>query len=375
MKTLLADDDVTSRLVLSTLLKKWGYEPEMVENGRQAWELLQELDAPKLILLDWAMPEMDGLEVIQNVRRLGGSAQPYIILLTARNEKGDLVRGLASGADDYVLKPYDFDELRARLEVGRRTVELITKAIQSQKMAGLGTLASGIAHEINTPLQVIISASEDILASVKEAQADRETIAREAKRINQVGWRIAKIVRSLQEYARSSPAQFAAASLNALVHDALLLMGSQISAWNNIEVVTELADNLPDLICDRNKIIQVLLNLLGNAHDAMPTGGALTIRTGFEEQDQRLYLSVSDSGAGIPEDLQARIFDPFFTTKPVGQGAGLGLSIAQGIMRSHGGEISITSRPGQGSAFTLFFPLNVSERKRSPTMPGGRYEE
>ena len=131
MKTLIAEDDVTSRLMLTALLKKWGYAPEATENGRQAWERLQRSDTPKLVLLDWNMPEMDGLEVTQKVRQLDCAEPPYIILLTARGEKSDVVRGLAAGANDYVQKPYDQDELRARLEVGRRMVDLQRALVQT----------------------------------------------------------------------------------------------------------------------------------------------------------------------------------------------------------------------------------------------------
>ena len=375
MKTLIAEDDVTSRLMLTALLKKWGYAPVVTENGRQAWDLLQKPEAPKLVLLDWTMPEMDGLEVTQNVRRLGGSEPPYIVLLTARGEKSDIVRGLAAGANDYVQKPYDQDELRARLEVGRRTVELVTQLIQSQKMAGLGTLAAGMAHEINSPLQVIIGDSDAILELAKAEPPDRDEIARAAERIHKRGWRIAKIVRSLQDYARSSPPQFTAEPLSTLVREALVLLEYQINVWGNIQVVTELADPLPDLLCDRNQIIQVVLNLVSNAHDAMPDGGAITIRTGFDAPGSRLSLTVSDSGPGVPEAIQARIFDPFFTTKPLGQGTGLGLSIAHGIMRAHGGEIGVASRPGLGAAFTLYFPLNAPATETKPAPTEARYED
>ena len=375
METLIAEDDLTSRLMLTALLKKWGYEPEVAENGRLAWELLRKPDAPKLVLLDWNMPEMDGLEVTQNVKSLGGSEPPYIILLTARGEKRDVVQGLAAGANDYVQKPYDQDELRARLEVGRRTVELVTQLIQSQKMAGLGTLAGGMAHEINSPLQVIIGDSQEIQAAMKAERLDRDEIARAAERIYSRGWRIAKIVRSLQEYARSSPAQFAAAPLNTLVREALVLLEYQLSVWGNLQVLTELADPLPDLLCDRNQIIQVVLNLVSNARDAMPDGGAITLRTGLDTQGQRLSLTVSDSGPGVPEAIRARIFDPFFTTKPLGQGTGLGLSIAHGIMRAHGGEIGVASRPGLGAAFTLYFPLNAPATETKPAPTEARYED
>ena len=149
MRILIAEDDLTSRLMLTALLKKWGYAPEATENGRQAWERLQQPDAPKLVLLDWNMPEMDGLEVTHNVRNLGGSEPPYIILLTARGEKRDVVRGLAAGANDYVQKPYDQDELRARVEVGRRMVELQQALAQAAMHDPLtGVLNRGAALEL-----------------------------------------------------------------------------------------------------------------------------------------------------------------------------------------------------------------------------------
>ena len=124
MKALIAEDDPTSRQILEALLKKWGYEVTAVANGADALECLQSEDSPKLAILDWMMPELDGVEVCRRVRQSDSSEPPYIILLTAQSNKQDIVAGLAAGANDYVIKPFDYAELQARIEVGVRVVNL-----------------------------------------------------------------------------------------------------------------------------------------------------------------------------------------------------------------------------------------------------------
>jgi len=124
MRILVADDDSTSRLVISTLLSKWGHEPIIACDGTQAWEAIQQPEAPRLAILDWMMPGMDGLELCRKIRGRKSSEPIYIILLTALSLKADIVKGLEAGADDYVSKPFNNDELRARIEAGRRIIEL-----------------------------------------------------------------------------------------------------------------------------------------------------------------------------------------------------------------------------------------------------------
>lgn len=123
MNVLVAEDEKFSRTILTSMIERWGYKPVVAENGQQAWDILQKEDAPKLVLLDWGMPEMNGLEVLQNVRKQYNSKLPYIILLTANAEKNAVVQGISAGANDYIIKPYDRDELKERLEKGRRVVE------------------------------------------------------------------------------------------------------------------------------------------------------------------------------------------------------------------------------------------------------------
>jgi len=123
MNVLVAEDENFSRTILTSIIERWGYTPVVAENGQQAWDIMQKEDAPDLVLLDWYMPEMNGLEVLQNVRKQYTSKLPYIILLTANADKKDVVQGITAGANDYILKPYDRDELKERLERGRLIVE------------------------------------------------------------------------------------------------------------------------------------------------------------------------------------------------------------------------------------------------------------
>lgn len=123
MDVLVAEDEKFSRAILTAMIERWGYTPVEAENGQKAWDILQKEEAPPLVLLDWYMPEMNGLEVIQNVRNQSSSKLPYIILLTSNSEKKDVLQGISAGANDYILKPYDRDELKERLERGRLTVE------------------------------------------------------------------------------------------------------------------------------------------------------------------------------------------------------------------------------------------------------------
>ena len=142
MRILIAEDDLTARILLVGILKKWGYDVTAVKDGLAAWEVLQQTDAPKLVILDWIMPEMDGVEVIRRARAELIEQSPYIILLTSKDEKSDIITGLDIGANDYVRKPFDHEELYARIRVGQRTVELQKNLYETQQ-----TLAHLATHD------------------------------------------------------------------------------------------------------------------------------------------------------------------------------------------------------------------------------------
>jgi two-component system NtrC family sensor kinase len=236
----------------------------------------------------------------------------------------------------------------------RKQMEM--RMLASQKLADLGTLAAGVAHEINSPLQVITGVSRSLLDRHDCGALDSERLRKGLTTIHRNGWRCAEIVRALRTYAHAAATDIKPNDLNAVVRDTLLLIENQLRSWSNVTVVTELASGLPTLQCDRNQITQLLINLLTNARDAMPSGGQVTIRTGFAAESRRLTLSVSDTGVGISESNKAKIFDPFFTTKPPGQGTGLGLSIVAGVVRAHGGEVKVDSTAGKGTVFTISLP-------------------
>jgi signal transduction histidine kinase len=228
--------------------------------------------------------------------------------------------------------------------------------VQSEKLASLGTLAAGIAHEINSPLQVITGISESLMVRVENEDMDRAQFKTQLKTLNRNGWRIAEIVKSLLRYARATPEGMEHQDLNNIVKTTTRLMEHQLASWSNILVEMDLAPTLAPLYCNQGQMGQVLINLLTNARDAMPNGGTITIRTGVDDKGNRIFLQVSDTGEGIPQEIRSRIFDPFFTTKPIGLGTGLGLSILSGIVRAHGGDIEVESQEKIGTTFTLYFP-------------------
>ena len=163
MKILIAEDDLTSRTILTGILDKWGYEPVVTEDGETAWNALQQPDAPKLVLLDWNMPKMDGLEICRRLKELAPSNPFYIILVTGRGEKADIVQGLDAGANDYIPKPYDHAELRARIQVGQRMLELQANLLEAQ---------NALVHQ----------AMHDALTGIYNRRAILDVLAKESAR-------------------------------------------------------------------------------------------------------------------------------------------------------------------------------------------------
>ena len=168
MKILIAEDNLTTRRILETILIKWNYDVISVCDGNEAWEKIQEKDPPKLIILDWMMPGLNGVEICRRLRRKDPREPMYIILLTARDEKNDIVEGLGAGADDYIAKPFDTEELRARIDVGRRVIELQTALLEKEKLQVIFEMTGAICHELSQPMQAISGNSELMLMSVQK---------------------------------------------------------------------------------------------------------------------------------------------------------------------------------------------------------------
>jgi len=175
-RILIAEDDLTSRTLLEAVLIKWGYEVVATQDGDAAWEALQSKEAPRLAILDWMMPGLSGIDLCRRLRAQERLTPLYLILLTSRGDRVDIVQGLEAGADDYVSKPYDQAELRARIDVGRRMLELLTALARQEKLRGVIEMAGGVCHELNQPLQVVSGYAEMLIMDLPEDDPNREAL-------------------------------------------------------------------------------------------------------------------------------------------------------------------------------------------------------
>jgi len=250
------------------------------------------------------------------------------------------------------------EDLEQRVEERTRELRETQDAlVQSEKLASIGQLAAGVAHEINNPIGVILGVAQVLL---KRVDAD-DPLHRPPSLIEQEGVRCKNIVQDLLDFSRQS--KFAPRRLDVIgvIEAAVKLMEHQ----NNSELVTverEYADDLPQVVADENQLLQVFFNIIRNAYQAMPKGGTLRIACTAEEDE--VLTTFADTGPGILEENLRQIFDPFFTTKEVGQGTGLGLSVSYGIVRQHGGTIEASSENGSGATFTVRLPAVVPARER-----------
>jgi signal transduction histidine kinase len=238
--------------------------------------------------------------------------------------------------------------------IERQKEELETanqRLLQAAKLASVGELASGMAHEINNPVGIILARTDYILAAEDglsaEAKEDLRVVRSQAERV-------AVTVRSLLTFARPSPLSVQRVDLAQLVEEAVKLEAPRCrTAGVEIEHSSS-GRRIPAIQGDPDRLQQVLINVMNNGIDAMPHGGRLGIS--MANGGGQVVVDISDTGRGITEEDQSRIFDPFFTTKPAGKGTGLGLAVSYGIIRDHGGEILVSSVPGRGSTFSIVLP-------------------
>ena len=229
-------------------------------------------------------------------------------------------------------------------------VRLEEQLQHAEKMASIGVLAAGVAHEVNTPLAGISSYTQ----LLREQTDARDPRAGLLEKIEKQTFRAAKIVNNLLNFSRSAGAELEPLDLNKIVQDVLSLLEHQLEQ-HHVKVRRELADELPEVRGNENRLQQVFFNLILNARDAMPGGGWLTVLTRVDEGDT-VVAEVRDTGVGIRREDIKRIYDPFFTTKGMGRGTGLGLAVTYGIVQEHGGAMFVESAPGQGTTFQVALP-------------------
>ena len=402
-RILIAEDDATMRQILAGVLKKMGYDVTAASDGTEAWETLRKSDAPKLLILDWVMPGMDGLSLCRKIRETQTGGYIYIIMLTAQESRKDVLEGFEAGADDYLVKPIDPDELKARLKVGQRVLELeeaqkkaVLQLLQSEKMASVGQLAAGVAHEINNPtgfvssnLKTLSDYQKDLSRLIVEYRTMVSTLVDQPSAIGvpkilveqaraitaieseiDIGFilkdipdlieesregteRIKKIVMDLKDFAHPGMDKTCEVDINHGIDSTLNVVWNELKY--NATVTKDLSD-LPKIKGYPQQLNQVFMNILVNAGQAIPEKGEIRIRT--RASDGHVEIRIQDTGTGIsPENLK-KIFDPFFTTKEIGKGTGLGLHVVHSIVEKHRGTVEVTSEVGRGTTFTISLPVD-----------------
>ncbi|MCL4536314.1 MAG: response regulator [Nitrospirae bacterium] len=444
---LIVDDEQANLKLLSALVSCYGYHFETAGNGLEAMEKTKKI-RPDLILLDVLMPVMNGVETCKRLKEYPDSRHIPVIVLTSLGDKETRLKCLEAGANDFLAKPVDNAELIVRVrnllqlkefedrnkiltekiqtieavqkieeELKASQKELIEKnnemkqltesqhkelekayaelkaaqsqILQQEKMASIGQLAAGIAHEINNPVGFVMS---NLGSLQKYADKLSEFIKAQTEAIGELGVkssefgeiqkkvdefkkslkidyiiddlgnliresldgaeRVKKIVQDLKSFSRIDEAEWKMADINAGIESTINMV------WNELKykaTVKKEYGDIPLTKCNPGQLNQVFMNMLINAAHAIEKQGEITVKTwhgsGF------IYISISDTGKGIPSENLNRIFEPFFTTKEVGKGTGLGLSIAYDIVKKHNGDITVESKAGKGSAFTIKIPV------------------
>ena len=420
---LVVDDTPINLEVVSEVLSDAGFEVAIATDGERAIKQVG-MSQPDLILLDVMMPGIDGFETCRRLKASPATCDIPVIFMTALSDITDKETGFQLGAVDYITKPFHETELLARVtthlklrhlhqtleqQVDQRTSELKAalqqvqdsqmQVVQSEKMAMLGQLVAGVAHEINNPVNFIHGNlthvqeyTEDILSFVQlyhqhsacsapelqdaAANLDLEFIQEDFPKTlasMRIGTdRIRQIVLSLRNFSRMDESEFKPVDIHDGIDSTLMILQHRLTARPEcpaIQVIKNYA-NLPPVECYPGPLNQVLMNLLANAIDALEEANAkrtfqdikdnpnqITIRTGVMDH-QWVEIAILDNGSGIPEKVKKQIFDPFFTTKPIGKGTGMGLSISyQIIVEKHGGKLECFSNPNQGAEFVIQIPI------------------
>ena len=301
-------------------------------------------------------------EIMRNLRSPdhGGVGKLTPLQLSVLNRAGERVPIQLSAALIYdrtgteVATVGIFTDLRPRLQMEKKLEETHLQLVSSEKMASLGKLAAGIAHEINNPLGGILIYSSLLMEDLPKEDPKKQDL----ERIVQEAGRCKEIVKSLLEFARQTEPRREPVDINRAITDGLFFLENQ-ALFHNIRITKRLDPSLPRVIGNGGQLKQVFTNIIINAAEAIHGSGELNITTFSSPDRTSVFVEFTDTGEGIPEENLCRIFDPFFTTKDVGKGTGLGLATSYGIAESHGGKIAVRSKVGEGSTFTIELPVSA----------------
>jgi signal transduction histidine kinase len=374
-KALLVDDSRTIRIILTRAFNNNGYETAAAANAAEARRLFSEL-RPEIVILDYNLPDATGEDLLREFAAADHFA--VLVMITADPAPELALRWMQMGAAAYARKPFETEyvvtlcENAARERVMMRARNLLEQRIkslsQAQKMAAVGQLAGGVAHDFNNILQVIDGYTEIALSEATELPG----IATNLAEISKATDRARRLVEQLLAVSRPQSEKEETIDLSRLLEHEAEMVRRMIGTHIDLDV--HIGEGPSTVCAEVFRIEQVILNLCINARDAMPQGGRLTLSLrSFEFDDesgmthyglpagQYVCIEIIDTGCGMTPEVRERVFEPFYTTKGVGKGTGLGLSTAYGIIASCGGSIDVSSEPGRGSTFRVFLPVSRCE--------------
>lgn len=408
VKILVVEDNKFLLKTILTFLDSYGYEISTATNGIEGLEKLTKTHFD-IVISDIRMPEMDGMQLLAQIKEM--SIQTEVVIITAHSEEYSYVEVIDSGAIDFIAKPFTRNEFKAKIqrvvrEVQiqnelRRSIELQKKREQEkekmqtilnqqEKMACVGQLAAGVAHEINNPTGFILSNlkslkkyfakiidyTNDSAACSNPEELQRLRIRKKLKidyMLEDIpdlidesidgGNRIRDIVQNLKCFSRVENCKPEDFHVNDCIENTLKIIWNELKY--KVEIVKEYGE-LPIIKCHPQELSQVFMNLLVNASHAIEKHGNVTIKTWSD--DRNIFIAISDTGCGISQENIPKLFEPFFTTKEVGKGTGLGLSISHKIVKKHNGRIDVESEIGKGTTFTVVLPLTTDLPKENEEM-------
>ncbi|MGD8562936.1 MAG: hybrid sensor histidine kinase/response regulator [Desulfarculaceae bacterium] len=378
VKVLLVDDEAEFRQILARRLERRGFAVDQAGSGAEALAALASSPGA-LVVADVKMPGMDGLELLQRIK--AGYPDIEVILLTGRATVDDGVAGLKAGAFDYLTKPVEAEHLASKLRQAaeraqsRRErereaayrLQMADRLAAAERLASLGTLAAGVAHEINNPLAIIKEAAGWLARRLAKnpglAPETRQDAELALEKIEAGVDRARRITHQLLGFARKSEWDIRELDAARILSEAVELV-RPVAAQHGVELESQIGVNGLALWADPQGLRQILVNLLTNAVQASPLGGKVTAGVGAAGDEA--VFTVTDQGPGIPQESRARIFEPFYTTKAPDQGAGLGLSVCQGLAGRMGGRLEVDSQVGAGATFRLAIPTRPPLPDRLP---------
>ena len=374
-RVLVADDNQGNRRILTRRLRRQGYSVIEAENGTAALQALAG-GGIDVVLLDLMMPEIDGFEVLRRMQADLGLRSVPVIVISAIDEVETVVRSIEMGAEDYLFKPFDPVLLHARINASLEKKRLRGELIVQEKLASLGALAAGIAHEIRNPLNFVVNFANlaaELAREVRESAGSGDLAETAAElemniaKVQEHGRRADQIVAMMLAHSRGQSGEWRPTEVNALLKESVNLayhgMRARVPEFvSAVEFELDPAAGTIDLV--PQDLSRVFLNVASNAFYAVrvrsqrgESGYSPVVAACTRDAGDAVEIRIRDNGVGIPRAILTRIFEPFFTTKPSGEGTGLGLSISYEIVvREHGGEMRVDSEEGSYAEFIMVLP-------------------